>query len=103
MGSYRKVQQATTGRMKLAIVFLLSGLLAYASAASTHRREPMESPKDHLHDVGAPAMVRDDHRRVHMESAADHAHDVGAPAKDRNDHRAEAMETAEDHIHDVSG
>ena len=84
----------------------------------------MESPKDHLHDVGAPAMVRDDHRRVHMESAADHendvqgrsnhrgeametakdhAHDVGAPAMDRNDHRAEAMETADDHAHDVSG
>ena len=84
----------------------------------------MESPKDHLHDVGAPAMVRDDHRGVDMESAADHefdvqgrsdhrgeametakdhAHDVGAPAMDRNDHRSKPMETLSDHAHDVSG
>merc|ERR1711982_134485 len=97
MGSYRKVQQATTRRMKLAIAFLLSGLLAYASAASSHRREPMESPNDHLHDVGAPVMVRDDHRGVHMESAADHVNDV----QGRSDHRGEAMETANDHAHDV--
>merc|ERR1712110_269484 len=115
--------QATTGRMKLTIAFLLSGLLAYASAASSHRREPMESPNDHLHDVGVPAMVRDDHRRVHMETAADHVNDVQgrgignetqkysrdipavfprvASLQGRSDHRGEAMETANDHAHDV--